>query len=72
MDLNFENLTNAHIITDDIFIVVSDLGPMGDHDHDKMPTPSVKSVQESQLKTQCCQMYFQSKTGSLLWSFGTY
>ena len=27
MDLNFENLTNAHIIADNVLIVGSDLGP---------------------------------------------
>ena len=35
MDLNFENLTNAHIIANDILIFVSDLGPSDDHDHDR-------------------------------------
>ena len=35
MDLNFENLTNAHIIADDVLIVGSDLGPSDDHDHDR-------------------------------------
>ena len=35
MDLNLENLTNAHIITDNVLIVGSDLGPMDDHDHDR-------------------------------------
>ena len=37
-----------------------------------MPNPGVKSVQRSWLKTQCHQMYFQSKTGGLPWTFGTY
>ena len=29
------SLTNAHIITDDILIVGSDLGPLDEHDHDR-------------------------------------
>ena len=33
MDLNFKNLTNAHIIADDILIVGSDLGLSDTHDH---------------------------------------
>ena len=32
VDLNFENLTNAHIMADDILIVGSDLGLSDDHD----------------------------------------
>ena len=35
MDLNFENLTNAYIITDDFLIVGTDLRPSDDHDHDR-------------------------------------
>ena len=35
MDLNFENLTNAHIIADDILIAGSDQGPSDDCDHDR-------------------------------------
>ena len=35
MDLNFKNLTNAHIIADDILILGSDLEPSDDHDHDR-------------------------------------
>ena len=35
MDLNFENLTNAHIIADDVLIVGSILGPLDDRDHDR-------------------------------------
>ena len=37
MDLNFEGLANAHIITDDVLIVGSglDWGSMDDHDHDR-------------------------------------
>ena len=35
MDLNFENLTNAHIIADNALIVGSDLGPSDDSDHDR-------------------------------------
>ena len=47
MDLNFESLTNAHIIADDVLIVGSDLGPLDEQDHDRMPTPSIKLVQRS-------------------------
>ena len=35
MDLNFENLTNAYIIANDILIVGSDLGLSDDRDHDR-------------------------------------
>ena len=35
MDLNFENLTNTHIIVNDILIVGSDQGPLDDRDHDR-------------------------------------
>ena len=35
MDLNFESLTNAHIITDDVLIIGSDLRPLDEHDHDR-------------------------------------
>ena len=35
MGLNFENLTNAHIIADDVLIVGSDQGPSDDPDHDR-------------------------------------
>ena len=35
MDLNFENLTKAHIIADNVLIVGSDLGPSDDRDHDR-------------------------------------
>ena len=35
MDLNFENLTNAHIVANNILIVGSDQGPSDDHDHDR-------------------------------------
>ena len=33
MDLNFESLTNAHIIADDILIVGSDFGPLDEYGH---------------------------------------
>ena len=42
MDLNFENLTNAHIIADYVVIVGPDQGPSDDHDHDRCLLPSVK------------------------------
>ena len=35
MDLNFESLTNAHIIADDVLIAGSDQGPSDDWDHDR-------------------------------------
>ena len=35
MDLNFENLTNAHIIANDVLIVGLDQGPSNDRDHDR-------------------------------------
>ena len=63
MDLNFENLTNAHIIANDVLIVDSDQGPSNDRDHDRCLL---------QVLNRCCQVYFQGQTGSLLWSFGAY
>ena len=35
MNLNFESLTNANIIADDVLIVDSGLGPLDKHDHDR-------------------------------------
>ena len=35
IDLNFENLINAHMIADDVLIVGSDQGPSDDRDHDR-------------------------------------
>ena len=35
MDLNFESLTNAHIIANGVLIVGSNLGPLDEHDYDK-------------------------------------
>ena len=35
INLNFESLTNAYIITDNVLIVGSDVGPSGEHDHDR-------------------------------------
>ena len=85
MDLNFESLTYAHIITDDILIVGSDLGPLDEHDHDRcllqvlnrcrevgLKLNAAKCIFKARFKIQCCQVYFQGKTGSLLQTFGTY
>ena len=63
MDLNFESLTNAHMIVDNILIVGSDLGLSDEHDHDRCLLPSIKLVQRSWLETQCSQKYIQGKTG---------
>ena len=35
MDLNCDSLTNAYIITDDVLIVGSNLGPLNEHNHDR-------------------------------------
>ena len=49
MDLNFESLTNVHIIADDILIVGSDLGPLDEHDHDRCLLPAKCSFKAKQV-----------------------
>ena len=72
MGLNFESLTNSHIIADDILIVGSDLGPLDEHDHDRYLLQVLNQCRECWPETQCSQVYFQSQEGSLLQTFITY
>ena len=59
MDLNFENLTNAHIIADDILIVGSDLGPSDDHDRCLIQV--LKCCREVGLKLNAAKCIFKVK-----------
>ena len=59
MGLNFESLTNAQIIADDVLIVGSDQGPMDDHDHNRCLLQVSNRCSAVQPKTLCCQMCFQ-------------
>ena len=63
VDLNFENLTNAHIIADNVLIVGSDQRPSDDHDHDRcllqMPTPN--QCREVGLKLNEAKCIFKVK-----------
>ena len=61
MDLNFENLTNAHIITDDILIVGSDQGPSDDHDHDTCLLQVFNQCREVRLKLNAAKCIFKAK-----------
>ena len=61
MDLNFENLTNAHIIANNILIVGSDLGPSDDHDHDRCLIQILNCCQEVGLKLNSAKCIFKAK-----------
>ena len=61
MDLNFENLTNAHIIANDILIVGSDLGPSDDHDHDRCLIQVLNHCQEVGIKLNAAKCIFKAK-----------
>ena len=61
MDLNFENLTNAHIIANDILIVGSDLGPSDDHDHDRCLIQVLNHCREVGLKLNAAKCIFKAK-----------
>ena len=61
MDLNFENLTNAHIIANDILIVGSDLGLSDDHDHDRCLIQVLNQCQEVGLKLNAAKCIFRAK-----------
>ena len=61
MDLNFENLTNAHIIADDVLIVGSDLGPSDDCDHDRCLIQVLNHCQEVGLKLNAAKCIFKAK-----------
>ena len=61
VDLNFESLTNAHIITDDILIVGSDLGPLDEHDHDRCLLQVLNWCREVGLKLNAAKCIFKMK-----------
>ena len=61
MDLNFENLTNAHIIADDVLIVGSDLGPLDEHDHDRCLLQVLNWCTEVGLKLTAAKCIFKVK-----------
>ena len=61
MDLNFENLTNAHIIADNILIVGSDQGPSDDHDHDRCLLQLLNRCQEVGLKLNAAKCIFKAR-----------
>ena len=61
MDLNFENLTNAHITADDILIVGSNLGPSDDRDHDRCLIQVLNHCQEVGLKLNAAKCIFKAK-----------
>ena len=61
MDLNFENLTNAHIIANDVLIVGSDQGPMDDHDHDRCLLQVLNKCREVSIKPNAAKCIFKAK-----------
>ena len=61
MDLNFKNLTNAHIIADDILIVGTDLGPSDDRDNDRCLIQALNYCQEVGLKLNAAKCIFKAK-----------
>ena len=61
MDLNFENLTNAHIIANDVLIVGSDLGPSDNCDHDRCLIQVLNCCQEVGLKLNAAKCIFKAK-----------
>ena len=61
MDLNFENLINTYIITEDVLIVCSDLGPMDHHDHDRCLLQVLNRCREVGLKLNAAKCIFKAK-----------
>ena len=61
MDLNFKNLTNAHIIADDVLIVGSDLGSSDDCDHDRCLIQVLNQCREVGLKLNAAKCIFKAK-----------
>ena len=61
VDLNSENLTNAHIIANDILIVGTDLGPSDDHDHDRYLIQVLNHCREVGLKLNAAKCIFKVK-----------
>ena len=61
MDLNFENLTNAHIIADNVLIVGTDPGPSDDCHHDRCHIQVLNCCQEVGLKLSAAKCIFKAK-----------
>ena len=61
MDLNFESLTNAHIIANNILIVGSDFGPLDEHDHDRYLLQVLNQCREVGLKLNAVKCIFKTK-----------
>ena len=61
VDLNFESLTNAHIIANDILIVDSDLGPLDEYDHDRCLLQVLNQCREVGLKLNAAKCIFKAK-----------
>ena len=61
MDLNFENLTNANIIANDVLIVGSDLGLLDDCDHDRCLIQVLNHCQEVGLELNTAKCIFKAK-----------
>ena len=60
-DLNFQSLTNAYIIPDDVLIVGSDLGPLDKHDHDRCLLQVLNWCREVSLKLSAAKCIFKAK-----------
>ena len=61
MDLNFENLTNTHIIADDVLIVGLDQGPVDEHDHDRYLLQVLNWCREVDLNLIAAKCIFKVK-----------
>ena len=61
MHLNFENLTNAYIIADDVLIVGSNLGLSDDCDHDRCLIQVLNHCQEIGFKLNAAKCIFKAK-----------
>ena len=61
IDLNFESLTNAHIIANYVLIVGSDLGPLDEHDHDRCLLQVLNWCREVGLKLNAAKCIFKAK-----------
>ena len=61
MDLNFESLTNAYIIADDVLIVGSDLGPLDECDHDRCLPQVLNRCRDVGLKLNAAKYIFKAK-----------
>ena len=72
MDLNFESLTNAHIIADDVLIVGSDQGPLDDCDHDRCLLQVSNRCREVGLKLNAAKCIFKAREVVFYGQFSTY